>query len=317
MKKVTIIAICCLLLGSVMQKAHAQYYFYDNYNYDNPIVYELGASVGVMNCLTDIGGNKGLGKPFLKDLNVGKSQMNGSIYLSGTYKEAFALRLEGTWGQIQAYDSILASVKTTTNGRYERNLSFKSKISEISLQAEFHPLFIFVDWAGLDREPPRMSPYITAGVGYFSFNPQAQNRDGNWVDLQPLSTEGQGFKSYPERTPYKLSQISFPIGLGFRYELGGSFNLRAEIIHRITNTDYLDDVSTRYIDPTLFVTEGGFSGNQLRDALDLHMNNRHNPGGSTGMFRKTSGGIRGDPTDKDSYFTFNFKIGYVFGRERR
>lgn len=317
MKKATILAICFVLMNGVLQKATAQYYFYDNYSYDNPVVFEFGAALGGMNCLTDIGGKKGLGKPFIKDLNMGITQLNGGVYLSGTYKEALALRLEGTWGKIAAYDSILANVKETTNGRYERNLHFKSKISEVTLMAEFHPLFMFIDWAGRDQEPPRFSPYLMGGVGYFSFNPQAKNRDGQWVDLQPLSTEGQGFASYPERQPYKLSQLNIPFGFGVRYELSGSFNLRAEVIHRITNTDYLDDVSSRYIDPAAFATEGGFTGLQLRDALDLYMNNRHNPQAPGGPFRKSEGGIRGDPTDKDSYFTFNLKIGYVFGRESR
>ena len=36
------------------------------------------------------------------------------------------------------------------------------------------------------------------GVGYFSFNPQAK-LGNRWIDLQPLSTEGQGFPEYPDR----------------------------------------------------------------------------------------------------------------------
>jgi hypothetical protein len=270
-----------------------------------------------MNCLTDVGGRAGLGKPFLKDLNMGVSQYNAGVYFSATFKDAVALRVEGTWGSIKAYDSILNNVQSSTNGRYERNLNFQSKISEISLVTEFHPLFMFVNWEYRDQDPPRFSPYFLAGIGFFTFNPQAKNRDGKLVDLQPLSTEGQGFRSYPDRLPYKLSQINYPLGLGFRYELSDAFNIRAEVIHRTTNTDYLDDISTRYIDPTLYASEGGLTGNQLRDALDLYMNNRHNPGGSTGEFRKTSGGIRGNPKDNDAYFTFNFKIGYVFGRQPR
>lgn len=315
MKKVTLVLASCLLLLAFSKQAAAQYYFYDNNSYNNDIVYELGGSLGIMNSLTDIGGKKGAGKPFLKDLNMGKFKFNGGVYLSATYKEAVALRLEGTWGKIAAYDSILKGVGST-NGRYERNLSFRSKISEVSLIAEFHPLFIFIDWAGRDQDPPRLSPYIAAGIGYFSFNPQAKNRDGKYVDLQPLSLEGQGFASYPDRTPYKLSQLNFPLGFGVRYELGSNFNVRAEILHRTTFTDYLDDVSTRYVDPTLFSTEGGLSGSDLRDAIDLSFNNRTNPGGSTGEFRKTSGGIRGNPRDNDAYFTFNVKIGFTFGRQK-
>jgi len=245
-------------------------------------------------------------------MNLGNTQVNASIYLMATYKEAVALRLEGTFGNIKSYDSILINEKTTTNGRYQRNLNFRSKISEVSLIAEFHPLFMFVDWSLRDdRDPPKLSPYLAIGVGYFSFNPQTKSSRGDWVDLQPLSTEGQGFIEYPERKPYKLSQMNIPIGGGIRYELSPSLNLRAEFMYRKLSTDYLDDVSTRYIDPTIF--SNYFSGNQLTDAQQLSFNNRVND--NTVLYRKSEGGIRGNPKNNDAYFTFNIKLGFAFGRE--
>src|SRR5258708_36341933 len=100
MKKLQLITISCLLVCAA-QKTTAQYYFYDNNYYDNPIVYELGGSVGIMNCLTDLGGKKGVGKKFIKDLNFGNTQLAGSVYFSAIYKNAVALRLEGTFGQVQ------------------------------------------------------------------------------------------------------------------------------------------------------------------------------------------------------------------------
>ncbi len=314
MKKITLLIATITLLTGFLQKASAQYYFYDNSSYDTPVMFELGGSFGVMNCLTDLGGKKGLGKKGTKDLNLGNTKMNGSIYLTATYKEAIALRLEGTFGQVSAYDSVLKSVQATTNGRYERNLNFRSKISEVSLVAEFHPLFIFINWLSRDDEPPRVSPYIAAGVGIFTFNPQAKNRTGNYVDLQPLSTEGQGFAEYPTRKPYKLTQINFPLGLGVRYELSPEFNLRAEFLYRILNTDYLDDVSTKYINSAVFANYFTPGSREWQDAVDLSSNERVNS--NTVKFRKTEGGVRGNPNNNDSYFTFNIKIGLTFGREK-
>src|SRR5687767_15450579 len=46
--------------------------------------------------------------------------------------------LEATFGQVVGFDSILKNVAHTTNGRYERNLSFKSRISEFHLGVELH-----------------------------------------------------------------------------------------------------------------------------------------------------------------------------------
>jgi hypothetical protein len=312
MKNVYLLMSAVLLL--IVQKSTAQYYYYDNNYYDNPVVFEFGGSVGIMNCLTDIGGRKGVGKPFIKDLNLGKSQLNGSIYLSATYKYAVALRLEGTFGKVKSYDSILSKVQSSTSGRYERNLNFQSKISEVALVAEIHPFHIFGNYDGRDVEPPFWSPYLVGGVGIFSFNPQAKNRFGRLVDLQPLSLEGQGFVEYPERQPYKLTQMNLILGAGVKYELSTFLNLRAEFLLRTLNTDYLDDVSRRYINPSYFATY--LSGAQLQDALDLYSNDRKNPGGPTGEFRKTEGGIRGNPKDNDAYFTFNIKLGIILGRER-
>ena len=315
MKRIAHILIIFLLLLVSGYKASAQYYFYDNYSYDSPLMFELGGSIGLMNCLTDVGGRSGLGKPFVKDLNIGNNQFNGSIYLLLNYKEKIALRLEGTFGNVKAYDSILKDVKSSSQGRYERNLNFTSKISEFSLIAEFHPLFIFVDWPGKDRDPPYFSPYLAAGIGIFSFNPQSKSRNGQLVDLQPLSLEGQGFAEYPERKPYKLSQINFPVGAGVRYELGPSLNLRAEFLYRILTTDYLDDLSKKYINRDVF--SNYFAGTDLQNAQDLSFNQRTNTGSNNLEFRKTEGGIRGNPKNNDSYFTFNIKIGYTFGREKR
>jgi hypothetical protein len=308
MKRLSVIAALAFVFCSVANKSAAQYYFYDNNYYDNPVVYELGVSAGIMNCLTDLGGRKGIGKRFVKDLNLGTTQLAGSLFFSAIYKNAVALRVEGTFGQVQAYDSILKKVKGSTFGRYERNLSFRSNVSEIMLAAEVHPLFIFKKYDE-NTEPSRYSPYLVAGIGFFSFNPQAKLQN-KWVDLQPLSTEGQGFAEYPGRKPYKLQQMSIPVGLGVKYELSPMFNLRAECVYRILQTDYLDDVSTTYVDPNLYSSY--FSGTKLTNALLL--NDRQYELDATHI--TSAGDQRGNSTRNDAYFTFNIKVGLIFGREK-
>jgi Domain of unknown function (DUF6089) len=288
-------------------KLKAQYYFYDGKYYESDLVFELGGSVGAMNAFTDLGGRKGIGKKFVKDFNFKNTQFCGSVFFGAVYKNEIAVRLEATFGEIHAYDSILKKVAPTTNGRYERNLSFRSSITEIMLAAEFHPFFIFGNYND-DHYPPAVSPYVLAGVAYFHFNPQAK-LNGNYVDLQPLSTEGEGFAEYSNVPAYSLSQISFPLGLGARYDLSPILNLRAEIVTRILTTDYLDDVSGRYIDPSVFANH--LTGTKLNQALLL--NDRHKPGAVTAH----PDGIRGRPTNNDSYITFNIKLGLTLGRERR
>jgi hypothetical protein len=72
MKRIIIFVSIVVLLTAPGEKLSAQYYFYDNNYYETPILFELGASVGVMNCLTDLGGGKGVGKKFVKDVNMSK-----------------------------------------------------------------------------------------------------------------------------------------------------------------------------------------------------------------------------------------------------
>ncbi|MEO6548708.1 MAG: hypothetical protein ABIN94_11935 [Ferruginibacter sp.] len=318
MKKIRLVAAITLLLLAFSPKLSAQFYFFDNEHYDTHLLFEAGGTVGAMNCLSDIGGRKGKGAPFLKDLNTGNTHLNGGFYLSAIYKYAVALRLEGIVGRVSAYDSILKDVEKTTEGRYQRNLNFRSNISEVSLVAEFHIRFIlrsflFEDDLNVDDEPPRLSPYFAAGIGFYSFNPQGKVGN-NWIDLQPLSLEGQGFAEYPNRKPYKLAQFNLIVGGGLKYELTSNISLRTELLYRTLSTDYLDDVSWRYINRNLF--QKYFTGKQLQNALDLSSNDRVNPGGPTGVYRKTEGGRRGVTTNNDAYFTLNFKVGYVFGRER-
>ena len=309
MKHTRIIVVIIGLLFAGTQRTEAQFYFYDNNYYDTPLMFEFGGSVGIMNCLTDVGGLRGNGRPFLKDLTFGNNRLNGSIYLSALYKYAVGLRLEGTFGSVKAYDSI--SLKSVSEGRYERSLEFRSKISEVALVAEFHPLFIFINWLIRENEPPRLSPYAAVGVGFFSFNPQA-TLNNNLIDLQPLSTEGQGFAEYPKRKQYKLAQANFSLGLGVKYELSPAVNLRFEILHRTLNTDYLDDLSERYINPNLFANY--FTGQQLANAIAL--SDRRSPTNPEYPINPNGGQLRGNPNNKDSYFNCNFKAGITFGRER-
>ena len=285
----------------------AQYYYHNDKYYSSDVVLELGGSTGIMNSLTDLGGKKGIGKKFIKDLNWKVSRPSFSFYAIAMYKYAVGLRLEGTFGSIQSYDTILKKVAPSTRGRYERNLSFKSSITDIQLAFEFHPLFLK---SYNENESPFWSPYLVAGIGFFSFNPEAK-LNGQWHTLQPLRTEGQGFAEYPDRKLYKLRQLNIPLGIGIKYEVTSSINARFEIIHRVLFTDYLDDVSTEYIYPLLFynylpAAQASIAGQLYNRQSEL------NPG-----YMPRANTQRGDPKDNDSFFSIQLKIGMAIRAARR
>jgi hypothetical protein len=168
MRKLLILASIASTL--LTQPLKAQYYFYNDKYYENEVVVEAGLSVGLMNSLTDLGGKKGIGKNFIKDLRWATARPSYGFYIMGVYKSILGVRLEGTFGEVVGYDSILKNVAGSTFGRYERNLSFKSKINEIQLGVEFHPITLF---NYEEDNPPPYSAYVFAGVGRYSFDPQA------------------------------------------------------------------------------------------------------------------------------------------------
>jgi hypothetical protein len=303
MKKTAFSLLISLLICASGQQVCAQYNFSDDLYYDHPITYEMGASIGIMNCFTDLGGKKDIGQKYFKDIRIGNSQVAGSIFFKANYRYFLGLRAEATFGQVKAADEGKVNEVTTTYGRDERNLSFKSNIVELMLALEVHPRFFKTFEKGTDL--PRISPYLMGGIGFFSFNPRAK-LNGDWIDLHPLSTEGQGFSEYPDRKSYKLRQFNFPVGIGVQYKATPLCNVSFECVSRILMTDYLDDVSTEYIDPIVFANH--LSGQDLTNALLLNDRQQElNPSHTT-----NAGWQRGNPNNKDSYFTFNLKISLIF-----
>ncbi len=303
--KKTLLISAIILLSNV---AKSQFYFYNDQYFGSDTELEFGVSTGIMNSLTDLGGKKGLGKGFIKDLNWKNTQAQGGVFLSALYQGKIGGRIEATFGSVKAYDSILKNDNSEAKNRYNRNLSFRSPIFELSAMAEIHPLsFRNVD--EFDSEPSRFSPYLLAGIGYYNFRPQA-SLNGVWIDLEPLRLEGQGFTQYAERKRYKTSQINVPVGIGIKYELGALLNARFEIVHRFLSTDYLDDVSTTYIDPTLFSSY--LSPQQAALANALYARNA----GTAPIWFSDPNNIRGDKKDKDAYFTINLKLSINLSRKK-
>ena len=166
------------------------------------------------------------------------------ILLKKDMNRYLTLRAGFTFGMIAGADSTNKSIAL----QY-RNLSFRSNIWEGHLGAE---------WNILDIDEKGFTPYIFGGVALFSFYPWAKDAAGNKVALRRLSTEGQGLPQYPERgNQYALHQVSIPFGAGFKYLFTDRWTLGVEIGLRPTFTDYLDDVSTGYVDQNTLLAERG------------------------------------------------------------
>jgi hypothetical protein len=86
-------------------------------------------------------------------------------------------------------------------------------------------------------------------------------------------------------------------------------NLGLELLYRKTFTDYIDDVSTTYIDGNDF-----YANLPAADAAIAYRISDKTIGLVTpGVGRYSPGTQRGNPNNNDAYFSFLFKLGIRFG----
>lgn len=221
-----------------------------------------------------------------KRFTLNQAHPAGGLGLAYEITSKLAARANFTYGNISGDDK-----QTPRNA--VRNLNFTSPITDIHLGLEYYIL---------DPYSYRLSPYVFAGISRFSFNPYSNDTLGRKVYLQPLSTEGQGF--YQDRKKYQLSQFSIPFGGGLRFSLSDNMRLGVEAGLRKTNTDYLDDVSTTYVDQSLL--------NANRGQLAVDMAYRSDEL-KTGLSYPAGGTQRGSAKNKDWYYftgiTLHIRLG--------
>ena len=265
--------------------------------------FEVGLNIGPSFFLGDLGGNSGKGKSFIKDVDLPMTKLMKGVYVNLYPVEWFGVRIAANIGQLEAYDS-LGPQDHHGYERTKRNLGFRSHIYELYAAAEIYPTIALERYDGLAH---KLRPYGVLGAGLFHFNPQAQYMEPNgnrkWVDLKPLHLEGQGFPEYPDREEYSLLQYSVILGGGAKYYLNDRFFIGFEILHRKTFTDYLDDVSTEYIDPYHFDVH--LSPEKAAQARQLFYRERL----VTGVTRPYIGYQRGDPTENDAFFSGLLRFG--------
>lgn len=229
-------------------------------------------------------------------LSTGQKHASLGIYLRKDLNRFTAFRGTFTYGKISGDDS-----KSNITGIQARNLSFQSNLLELSLVGEINPL-------GTNSTGRKLLPYLYGGIAVFHFNPEA-NYNGQLVELQPLGTEGQGMDGFGN--PYRLTQISIPLGAGVRYQISERINLGVDVGIRKTFTDYLDDVSGTYVNYNDLLAGNG--------SLAAALGNRSgelNPEGNVPVIVPT-GAQRGNALKDDWYFTAGITLGYKFSTKTR
>ena len=268
---------------------------------------EAGINIGPSFFLGDLGGNRGKGTTFIKDVNLALTQVMKGVFLAVYPNEWLGVRVAAQVGKLEGQDKIIDTKGVNELWRKQRNLDFRSNISEAYIAAEVFPLMYLN--RNHDDYKPRLRPYGTIGIGVFHFRPQGSLTDVNgtqtWYDLKPLHTEGQGFPEYPKIKDYALTQVNIPMGIGAKYFISDRFNVSLEVLHRKTFTDYVDDVSTEYIDPAYFdkylSAQDALIARQIHDKVVGIV--------TPSVTRYEPGVQRGNPNQNDAYFTIFLKFG--------
>lgn len=283
-----ILVIALLFSSSVLVKAQKGYKF------------EYGIATGVSNYLGEIGGREKAGRPFILDLKLAKTRWNETVYMRYRFHPKLAVKFAFHYLRIEGEDRL-----SVNPGRKYRNLSFRNDIYDFETTLQ---------WMFFDPKKPTgvyartniyFSAYLFAGFGGFHHNPKTKYQ-GSWVALQPIKTEG---------VTYSKWGYCVPLGAGFYVTLNKrrrSHRIGLEVNWRFTNTDYLDDISTVYKNPS-----------ELPSATAVALSNR-NPE-LTKQPEKISGNYgwqgtdidgnpvnkapRGNPNNKDSYISLNISYG--------
>lgn len=272
--------------------------------------HSLGFGLGAANFLGELGGRDQVGSDFIYDLNLSETRPALQFLYRYQFASRFFAKAQLAFGYIGGNDALTEEIF-----RRNRNLHFRSSITELSIQGEF----IVWDLTPKGRynirsqgafKPP-LHFYVSAGVGVTAFNPKA-NVDGQWYALRDMGTEGQGLPGGAEK--YSLFTVVLPMGAGVRWELNRQWSIGLEIVHRITFTDYMDDVSTVYFDNDLIRDNYGEMAAFLADpSLGYYVDEsgREIPLNST-----FTGAQRGDPNDNDAYMTGSVTMYYKVAQKR-
>ncbi|MBX2921042.1 MAG: hypothetical protein KF746_02530 [Chitinophagaceae bacterium] len=214
--------------------------------------------------------------------------LGGSVAIT----DKFWVRGLATLGRLHASDKYSSNAS-----KKNRNLDFYSRLYDASLTLGY-------DLFNLSEK--RYTPYVFAGASLYHFSPYTYDTSGGRRWLVGYRTEGQGLTGFPDRKVYALNQLSIPFGGGIKFAVNQNISIGWEFRFNKTFTDYLDDVSTTYIDRAALQAAKGNKAVELayRGGEVNHANTY-----------PAAGTPRGNPKTKDWYYFSGITVSYsLFGR---
>ena len=256
---------------------------YSQYNLD------LGLSIGGSAFLGDIGGKNINAKNFLGDLLIKQTNISAGGFLRYKLNKNWAFNSSLSYTRLTGDDAY-----STPGPRNWRNLRFINNIFELGNSAEF-TVYQINDLGGTGRYNTSMNFYLHAGLSLFYHNPRGSKNGYNWVNLKPLRTENYSYSSI---------QFAIPFGGGVVITHNRFTRFGLVLNYRQTLTDYLDDVSTIFVDPSSLSSDAAEFANQYIGPEEESLN-------------FTTGQRRGNSSNKDVFLTLNLTYSKYFVKNNR
>ncbi|MCB0496572.1 MAG: outer membrane beta-barrel protein [Cyclobacteriaceae bacterium] len=181
-----------------------------------------------------------------------------------------------------------------SDGRVVRNLNFVGNNVEISAVG----IVQLFDESGRYYQRPVVNVNFFAGIALLYFNPKtnipATDYNGNPFPDAGKMTSLRQYQT--EQVSYGPVTLAVPFGVGVKLKVSPFLNISANGGYRYTFTDYLDDISNKYVGEDAFT-----------DPLAQALADRRPEIGLTPF---DSGNKRGDPTKKDGYFMLSVRAEY-------
>jgi opacity protein-like surface antigen len=294
------IALLCLIIGGFSTSASAQRWFRTS-----------SLEFGLMGGASMYSGD--LTAQFFETRGMHPA---GGLITRWTPAPRVSFRLSAVYGKLSGYDEWYSDDEF----RFNRNLDFESVLWDFTAGVQWN-----LNELGFKQESGAI-PYLWGGFSVFKFNPKAQfnynsnsphlierrngsnydgleERDGEWVELQPLGTEGQKTTQYNDRDFYSLTQLAIPVGLGVNFKLNKNWSLGLEWGTRITFTDYIDDAGGTYAEPDFLEAQYGAMSAAMADRSPT---------------LNEAGTLRADDTNKDLYSIFGVTFTYrIYGNREK
>ena len=283
-----VFAILFLLCTPVLLAQHANFNSQRNWSLHKK---ELQLGIGATQFNGDLGGGNTIGQDYIRGLRDIDWRATGVAAWVG-YRQRFHPYF-ATTSSLCLFNLRGDDAFSEEPVRNARDLNFRSFSAEIQQRIEF--IFAANEKFGSTFNLPgnyaksnrTEQYYLFTGLGLLYFHNQGYydetGAEAKWVNLRSLRTEG---------TKYSPFTLTIPVGIGFRVGFSRMWRVGLEIAYVKTFSDYIDDVSTVYMDP-----------NSFTDPIGAYMSNP-----AVGNPTFAPGNQRGDSNQKDAYYHLNLII---------